>query len=63
MYQEVYYDFEVDAFDEKDAVVVALESAPCEDMEVCEHFASTPPRVKVLCLKENYKEEMEKHDE
>ena len=63
VYKEVYYDMEVDGFNEHDAAEEAEICAAVDDWDTFQHFSSTSPRFKVLCLKEDYKEEMEEKDE
>jgi len=62
IYREFYEDVDVDAFNERDAVDVALEN---EESYHCgfERTASSNPRAKVLCLREDYKDGMEDIDD
>ena len=63
VYKEVYYDMEVDGFNEHDAAEEAEIRAAVDDWETFQCFASTPARFKTLCLKEDYTEDMEDKDE
>ncbi len=63
VYKEVYYDMEVDGFNEHDAAEEAEICAAVDDWDTFQCFASTPARFKTLCLKEDYTEGMEDKDE
>lgn len=63
IYREIYMDVEMDAFNERDAEEAVLNAVDDFVFEEIEHFSSREPRVKVLCLSEDYKEEMEEKDE
>ena len=63
IYKEFYDDIEVEAFNEKDAVEVALEQQENSKFDWFEHTASSNPRAKMLCLKENYNDDMEGLDD
>ena len=63
IYQEIYKDVEMDAFSEQDAAEAVLDCVDDFVFEDIEHFSSREPRVKVLCLSEDYKAGMEDKDE
>lgn len=63
IYREIYMDVEMDAFSEQDAAEAVLDCVDDFVFEDIEHFSSREPRVKVLCLSEDYKEGMGDKDD
>lgn len=63
IYKEIYMDVTMDAFNAQDAEKATLGAIDDFVFEDIEHFSSKEPRVKVVCLEEDYKEEMENKDD
>ena len=63
LYKETYTDIEVDAFNDQDAVSEALKHTDDYDPDDYMHFASSTPRAKVICLKDDYEDDMEENDD
>ena len=63
IYREIYIDVEMNAFSEQDAAEAVLDCVDDFVFDDIEHFSSREPRVKVLCLSEDYKAGMGNKDD